>query len=278
MGVVFLSYRRIDVGLPLAGRVFDVLAKTLGPESVFLDSALRIGADWPAEIDFAIHQCQALVPLIGLNWMAPGLFQSGNWTRREIAVALKRRIPIFPLFIDGGTPPSSEALPPDIAPLSDKQGFYIDSRSDAVFRASLETVAHAISSTLGLTPATSPDVSCEIIILREPPKSNWLEYEWRLFVDGQPVATLAHHDVFKSIRVTPGVHTLAISWKWEASYVRSPQGGTAPTYSQGTSLPLTTEFVSGRYHFTLRALDRGFWKALGGAEPECVIVNASPRM
>lgn len=275
MAAVFLSYRRIDVGLPLAGRVFDVLTQTLGSDAVFLDSALGIGTDWPEEIEFAIHQCKAFLPLIGPNWAAPGLFDSDNWTRREISVALNRQIPIFPIFIDGGAPSAPDRLPPDIAAISERQGYYIDSRSDAVFRASLEAVALVISPLLGLTPKKAYNDTCEIVLVREPPKSNWLEYEWTLRIDGQLAATLDLNDVFKSVRVSSGVHTLTISWRWEASYPGSPQAGNPRSYSRGTSVPLTTEFVTGRYHFTLRALERGFWKSIFGGEAECVIVDAA---
>jgi hypothetical protein len=113
-------------------------------------------------------------------------------------------------------------------------------------------------------------------LVREPPKPNWTAYEWRLFIDGHLAVTLDYNDVFKSTRISSGVHTLTISWRWEASYVRAPQGATTPSYSSGTSLPLTTDFVAGRYHFTLRALDQGFWKALFGGEAERIIVDASP--
>src|SRR5437773_10971729 len=101
---VFLSYRRIDVGLPLAGRVFDVLTSALGEGAVFLDTALSVGAEWPEEINDAVQNCRVFVPLIGPNWMAPGLFDPNNWTRKEVSAALERKIPILPLYLNGGTP------------------------------------------------------------------------------------------------------------------------------------------------------------------------------
>jgi hypothetical protein len=276
MSEVFLSYRRIDVGLALATRVFDLLTENLGAGMVFLDSTMAIGSEWPSEIEEAVRRCSVFVALIGPNWTAPGLDDPEDWTRKEVAIALARRISFLPLFLDGGKPPLLTEVPGEIADISLKQGYYIDTRTYEVFRAAVGAIGAHIASLVGLQPLIEKSKqSCEVIIVRDPPEKQVLKNDWILKIDGISVLRLDRDDVFKSVRVEPGTHTLTIEWDWEASYPGPPQGGNPREYWYGESVPLTTEFVSGRYQFTLLSLQQGFWRSLLGEKPRRIIVDAT---
>ena len=78
-------------------------------------------------LDDELRTCELLVAVIGPNWMATRLprLQPDDVVRREIAVALQRRIPLLPLLVDT-TMPAAADLPSDVQGLTRWQAFGFD--------------------------------------------------------------------------------------------------------------------------------------------------------
>ena len=137
---VFISYRRIDT-LPWAGRLFADLRKTFGAPQVFMDinGGIPRGADFEQVLAGALAGCDALLALIGPQWLlctgadgkARRLDLPEDWVRNEIATALRRNVPVVPVLL-GGTPlPGRVELPEDLHSLCQReQAEVTDSRWD----------------------------------------------------------------------------------------------------------------------------------------------------
>jgi hypothetical protein len=129
---IFLSYRRDD-SAGHAGRLTDVLEAALGDEAVFQDvEAIAPGTDFVDAIDKAIGRCQAVLVLIGPDWIgardAQGnrrLDSDSDFVRLEIVRALERGIRVVPVLVGGAKMPSQVELPPPLRPLARLQAFEI---------------------------------------------------------------------------------------------------------------------------------------------------------
>ena len=106
-GKVFLNYRREDT----AGYVrslFDRLNARFA-DQVFMDvSVLEPGVDFVEAIENAVAACDALVVLIGRNWLtvadAAGerrLLDPKDFVGLEISAALKRNVRVIPTLVSG---------------------------------------------------------------------------------------------------------------------------------------------------------------------------------
>jgi hypothetical protein len=135
MPTLFISYRRID-SAGSAGRLFDRLSQHFGREHVFMDTegGIERGADFPEVIEKALASATAMVVVIGPRWIscadAAGqqrLQKSDDWVRNEIASALRRDIPVLPVFVDGAVMPAIDALPEDLRRLARKHASEISS-------------------------------------------------------------------------------------------------------------------------------------------------------
>ncbi len=117
---VFLSYRRKD-SKDATGRLYRALSETFGDEAVFMDTV----DDRPAE-DFAqlirkeIPKSDWMVVMIGRHWAvdADGTkrMSDGDYVRMEVALAIREKVPLVPVLIDGADMPGN--LPADIAPVA----------------------------------------------------------------------------------------------------------------------------------------------------------------
>lgn len=67
-GKVFISYRRRETA-GHAGRLYDRLAERFGDERVFMDVRMEPGVDFVEQIDDAVTHCDALLSLIGAQWL-----------------------------------------------------------------------------------------------------------------------------------------------------------------------------------------------------------------
>ena len=66
---IFLSYRRSDTEA-YAGRLHEVLTRSDGPDSVFMDEfSIRPGQIFPWVIQQAAARCQLMIVLVGPTWL-----------------------------------------------------------------------------------------------------------------------------------------------------------------------------------------------------------------
>lgn len=125
---IFLSYRRED-SKAHAGRICDHLADHFGAEHVFFDiDSIPAGEDFVDYLQSQISACDIMVVVIGPDWLKASdgddrrrLDDPLDFVRLEIAQALVRKIPIFPVLVDGAEMPRAVDLPDDLAPFSRKQ-------------------------------------------------------------------------------------------------------------------------------------------------------------
>ncbi|MEM7058072.1 MAG: TIR domain-containing protein [Pseudomonadota bacterium] len=136
MPSIFLSYRREDTA-GHAGRLFDRLRTHFGAEDVFWDvsGSIAPGENFVEAIDRAVGRCDALLAMIGRNWVTiknpdgtRRLTDPHDFVRLEIAKALERNIRVIPVLVHGATMPSPEDLPDDLKNLSRRQGIEITDR------------------------------------------------------------------------------------------------------------------------------------------------------
>jgi TIR domain len=147
MADVFISYRRDDTS-GYAGRLYDQISAALGAEHVFMDVAtIEPGSDFVKVIEQKVGACDALIALIGKNWLASKdeqnrlrLGSSNDFVSVEITAALKRNVEVIPLLVGGAKMPLQQELPESLQLLARHQAVEV---SDAHF---IREVADVIQS------------------------------------------------------------------------------------------------------------------------------------
>lgn len=122
---IFISYRRDDTA-GYAGRLFDSLKQRCGTSHVFMDvTSIDPGSDFITVIQQAVSSCDALIALIGRQWLsitdAQGhrrLDNPQDLVRLEIDTALSRNIQVIPALVQGTPMPRQENLPNDLGDLA----------------------------------------------------------------------------------------------------------------------------------------------------------------
>src|SRR5436190_6348049 len=124
MTSIFISYRRTDAP-GHAGRLFDRLVDRFGQASVFKDlDSMEPGADFVEVIEETVARCDALIAVIGRDWLVAEqggsrrLDDPKDWVRLEIANALTRKIRVVPVLVAGASMPSAADLPEDLQALA----------------------------------------------------------------------------------------------------------------------------------------------------------------
>jgi len=122
-GSIFISYRRDDSASD-TGRIYDRLAQEFGRDNIFKDiDSIPFGVDFAQHIDQEVGRCQVLLVVIGKAWLTPRLQNPDDFVRLEIESALKRGIPVVPVFLEGITgPPPRDQLPKSLQPLIRRNG------------------------------------------------------------------------------------------------------------------------------------------------------------
>lgn len=134
---IFISYRRADTE-GHAGRLSDSLKEHFGGRvHVFMDfEAIPVGEDFVKVIQDAVGSCNALVALIGSQWLTVTDAKSGkrridnerDHVRAEIVSALRRNIRVIPVLVQGAVMPSEEDLPDDLKPLAYRNALEVSSK------------------------------------------------------------------------------------------------------------------------------------------------------
>jgi len=115
---IFISYRRDDTQWA-AGRLSDSLSAYFGDERVFRDiDGIAGGADFGHVIEQSLGAADAVVVLIGRNWLSAmddqgrrRLDDPKDWVVQEVATALEKGVPVYPVLVDDAPMPRSEELP-----------------------------------------------------------------------------------------------------------------------------------------------------------------------
>jgi ketosteroid isomerase-like protein len=109
--------------------LYDRIAERFGEARVFKDlDSMEPGVDFEEVTRDTIGGCDAVVAVIGKDWLAPDadgtsrLHDPDDWVRLELASALSRKeVRVVPVLVAGAQMPSSAELPKDLKPLSRRQ-------------------------------------------------------------------------------------------------------------------------------------------------------------
>lgn len=129
---VFISYRRDDAA-SAAGRLRERMVPHFAPDNIFMDiDTIDLGADVRGTIRAAVMDSDVLIAVIGRHWLDARdkkgrrrLKDKDDWVRFEIATALGAGLVVIPVLVDGAELPAATALPRDVAPLLERNGFEI---------------------------------------------------------------------------------------------------------------------------------------------------------
>jgi hypothetical protein len=124
---LFVTYRRED-SAAYAGRLHDLLVEEFGDDHVFQDvAAIAPGEDFEVAIDAALDEADAVLVVIGPNWLAPSadglprLHDAEDYVRIEVSRSLARSIRVVPVLVGGAALPSATELPEAVGPLARRQ-------------------------------------------------------------------------------------------------------------------------------------------------------------
>ncbi|HBH81038.1 MAG TPA: hypothetical protein DDY39_14525 [Nitrospira sp.] len=137
MSKIFLSYRRED-SADVTGRIDDRLVQQFGREAVFVYvDSIPFGVDFRKHLDDQVAKCDVFLAVIGPDWTGTKdgkgksrLEDPRDFVRIEIESALKREIPIIPVFVRGAKFPATERLPTNVHDLSYRNGLEVRSGHD----------------------------------------------------------------------------------------------------------------------------------------------------
>lgn len=134
--IIFINYRRKDSQAAALG-LAEQLRRAFGYSKVFLDTTINPGIKWPFRIEQALSSAGILLAVIGPGWLTASdkygrrrIDLNSDWVRREIETAIKRKIPVIPIFVGGANlPEDSEALPDSLTPLLDYKWLHLRDES-----------------------------------------------------------------------------------------------------------------------------------------------------
>jgi YVTN family beta-propeller protein len=149
---VFVSYRRLDTA-HLAGRIFDRLTSTFGPDRIFMDvDTLAPGIDFAEAIEREIASAAVVIALIGPRWSTltdesgrRRLDDPADYVARELGAALARGIRVIPALVDGAAMPDTTDLPTPLHELTKRNAIRIDHDT---FRTDITALLDAVRDAL----------------------------------------------------------------------------------------------------------------------------------
>ncbi|HEY0047896.1 MAG TPA: TIR domain-containing protein [Pyrinomonadaceae bacterium] len=162
MARIFISYRRRDSAY-VAGSLSEKLQQHFGEDSVFYDiDNIPLGVDFREHIGNAVGQCDALLVIIGEEWVTAvdknggrRLDNPGDYVRIEIESALKRNIPIIPVLVEEAQMPAAADLPEAIQSIVYRNAAEIRAGSD--FRQHIERLIRGLESLFAANEKTKPE-------------------------------------------------------------------------------------------------------------------------
>jgi hypothetical protein len=162
MSGIFISYRRED-SAAYAGRLYDRLSAQFGADQVFMDvDDIPPGADFASHIDARIGSCDAMVVVIGNEWLTARnsdgrlrLSDPNDFVGLEVTLALQRGVLVIPVLVGGAQMPKAEELRADLKPLARRNALTIN---DHDFQRDADNLVSAIEQLPSLAKRTSKSV------------------------------------------------------------------------------------------------------------------------
>jgi hypothetical protein len=226
MSGIFISYRRED-SAPYAGRLYDRLSSRFGAEQVFMDvDDISPGADFATHIDAKVGSCDAMVVVIGKNWLttrnAEGqlrLSDPNDFVGLEVSLALQRGVLVIPVLVGGAQIPKAEELRADLKPLARRNALILN---DPEFRRDADVLVQTLEKIPGLGKARTGEVGDPRAALR---KKLLRRLWWKVPVIFLLVAFAIwwqwrqeREEELKAQRPSPAAGAIAGTWSGEVKY------------------------------------------------------------
>jgi hypothetical protein len=119
-GQIFISYRRDDSSA-WARLLNDRLSQRFPNNHIFIDVDLDAGIDFADAIETSVGSCNILIAIIGKRWLISSVWKwkrrlnnPDDFVRLELATALKRKIAVVPILVEGASMPRSSDLPDNL--------------------------------------------------------------------------------------------------------------------------------------------------------------------
>lgn len=162
---IFVSYRRED-SAPYAGRLYDRLRARFGDNQVFMDvDDIPPGADFAARIDAKVAACDAMVVVIGKNWLSARdaggrlrLDAPNDPVAMEVALALRRHILVVPVLVGKAEMPKASELRGDLKPLAQRNALAV---SDEEFSRDVDQLIRTFEAVPTLRSKSARDARVE---------------------------------------------------------------------------------------------------------------------
>jgi hypothetical protein len=159
MAEIFLSYRRDD-SASATGRLADALEAHFGDERVFRDHEIAAGEDFVEAIRRSVESATVVLAIVGMRWLdVPDvegrrrLDDPADFVRLEIELALRARVAVVPVLVEGATMPAEADLPPSLAEFSRCQAVEL---SDHRWRADADRLIEALQSRFAIDSEPAP--------------------------------------------------------------------------------------------------------------------------
>jgi len=159
MAEIFLSYRRKDSRSATA-RLADDLEAHFGDDRVFRDVEIAAGDDFVEAICRSVESATVVLVVVGPHWLdatdAGGrrrLDDRADFVRLEIELALRARVPIVPVLVEGATMPSAAELPSSLAEFARCQAVEL---SEKRWRDDGAALIEALRSRFAISSDTAP--------------------------------------------------------------------------------------------------------------------------
>jgi hypothetical protein len=156
---IFVSYRRADSDV-IAGRIRDRLARAYGNNSVFMDiDNIPFGVDFRTHIQEALAHGGVLIAVIGPHWLGRDdagrsrLDDESDPVRLELEGALRKKMPVVPVLVQGATMPKPGDLPTTLRDLAFYNAANVDSGRD--FHPHVDRLLRSINQLVGSPSARS---------------------------------------------------------------------------------------------------------------------------
>ncbi len=131
---IFISYRVQDTAGE-TGRLVDDLKQHFADGQLFMDiDNLEPGVEFDVVIEKYLNSCEVMLVVIGPHWLGNLEHQTArindpnDWVKLEVSSALKRRIRVIPVLVDGACLPKEEELPPELKPLLKRQSYELSNK------------------------------------------------------------------------------------------------------------------------------------------------------
>lgn len=171
---IFISYRRSD-SVDAVALINRELTDYFGKGQVFLDQdSIGYGISFPDRIKPAVENCKVMPVVIGPTWLSVTddggirrLDTPDDWVRQEIELALKNKLYVIPVLLNGAAMPSKGELPQSIQELSEINACHLTTRqSTRLFKAGVEEIITTIEG--------------NVLALKPPPPITLVPFEFRV--------------------------------------------------------------------------------------------------